>query len=117
MADGSASPWQVYLIATDRGALYAGITTNLERRFAEHKAVADGTPSSRGAKFFRVHKPLEIVFSRNFCCRASASRYEHYLKQLSKKQKQMLIEGSQSAELVDICHCATCAANNGGTKK
>lgn len=99
------SRWQVYLIATDRGALYAGITTDLERRFAEHKAVADGDRSSKGAKFFRAHTPVEIVFSRDFCCRASASRYEYYLKQLNKKQKQRLVAQSQPEGLAAVCEC------------
>lgn len=105
MAETSVSQWQAYLIVTDRGALYAGITTDLERRFAEHKAVADGERPSKGAKFFRAHTPVEIVFSRNFCCRASASRYEYYLKQLSRKQKQQLVEKCQPERLASVCDC------------
>lgn len=34
--------WFVYMIETKCGALYTGITTDVERRYAEHLAVKEG---------------------------------------------------------------------------
>jgi putative endonuclease len=38
--------WEVYIIQTKSGKLYTGITTNLDRRFADHQK------SQEGARFF-----------------------------------------------------------------
>ncbi|MCX7058185.1 MAG: GIY-YIG nuclease family protein, partial [Proteobacteria bacterium] len=40
--------WTVYIVESDRGALYTGITTSVARRLAEH-----GGQGGRGARFFR----------------------------------------------------------------
>lgn len=84
-------PWYVYMIITDKQALYTGISTDVERRFAEHMAVANGVASSKGAKFFRLHKPVRICYQQRFADRSSASRHEYQLKQLSKACKLKLV--------------------------
>lgn len=83
--------WFVYMISTDRQALYTGITTDVERRFKQHLDVYNGVTSSKGAKFFRAHKPLTVRYQKSFADRSDASKYEYYLKQLTKKQKLALI--------------------------
>ena len=42
------------------GALYTGVTTNVSRRFEEHR---DLTPQSRGSKFLKGRGPIELVLS------------------------------------------------------
>ncbi len=52
----STQPWFIYLIRTKMDHLYCGITTDLERRFYQHK---EGT----GAKALKGKGPLTLVWS------------------------------------------------------
>lgn len=79
--------WYVYMIATDKQAFYTGITTDVARRFQQHLDVASGVPNSKGAKFFRAHRPIAVVYQERFESRSAASKHEYALKQLSKKEK------------------------------
>ena len=72
--------WVLYLLECRGGSYYAGITTDLTRRFAEHQV---GT----GGHYTRAHRPIRIIASRNFPDRSSASRAEYAVKQLPKKEK------------------------------
>lgn len=96
MAKASASPWRsiaqwlfakhvwfLYLIECQHGTgtvYYAGITTNLERRYNEHQ---NGT----GARFTRANKPLRILGSVPCQDRSTASRAEAALKKLPRNKK------------------------------
>ncbi len=82
--------WYVYMIRSHKHHLYTGITTDIERRFQEHSDVFAGRPKAKGAKFFRQHQPLEIVYQTSCKTRAEASKQEYYLKQLSTAEKQAL---------------------------
>ncbi len=64
--------WFVYLIRTRRGYLYTGIATDIERRFREHRDDAGG----RGAKFFLMDEPLEVVYCERCPDRVVALRRE-----------------------------------------
>lgn len=77
--------WFLYIILTTNNKLYTGITTDLERRFNEHKN------SKKGAKFFRSHTPKKIIHSEIFSNRSEASKRESYIKSLTRKQKDELI--------------------------
>jgi putative endonuclease len=78
-------PWFVYIIQNDKGHLYTGITTDVERRFKEH------SDSKKGAKFFRARVPVEVVFQKKFKDRSSASKFEAQVKKLKRAQKIELI--------------------------
>ena len=84
----SQREWYVYIIQTDSGQLYTGITTDLERRFSEHRQ------SPKGAKFFSFSEAKAIVFKEYHPNRASASRREAAIKRLTRQQKLILIERS-----------------------
>ena len=78
---GSAEKqWVLYLLECVDGSYYAGITTDLERRFEQHRA---GT----GARYTRAHPPLRIIASGRYPDRASATRAELALKRLPKAAK------------------------------
>ena len=86
MADKNISTdWSVYIIACTDGSLYTGISTDVERRFEQHK-------NKKGAKYFYSHIPEKIVYIENNHTRSSASKREYRIKALSKIQKQLLIE-------------------------
>jgi putative endonuclease len=82
-----ATPWYVYIIQNEKGHLYTGITTNLERRFKEHSG------GKRGAKFFRSGAPVEILFTKKFPNRSLASKFEASVKKLNRKEKLRLLSG------------------------
>ena len=76
----SPEGWVLYLLECADGSWYAGITTDLARRFAEHAA---GT----GARYTRSHPPTRILASRGYADRSSASKAEAQLKRLTKQHK------------------------------
>ena len=84
------SEWYVYLVRTAAGALYTGITTDVERRFAEHQA---GSP--KGARSLRGKGPLTLEFSAPAENRAVASRLEWAIKQWPREAKEALIRGER----------------------
>jgi len=77
--------WQVYIILCKDNSLYTGITTDVQRRFAQHLT---GT----GAKYFRGHSPLRLVYLEDGHDRSSASRREAEIKKLRPEDKRRLIE-------------------------
>lgn len=74
------------MIQSEKGHLYTGITTDVERRFKEH---ADST--KKGAKYFRGKVPVEVVYRKTFKDRSSASKYEALVKKLPRAKKIQLI--------------------------
>ncbi len=81
--------WQVYIILCKDNSLYTGITTDVQRRFAQHLA---GT----GAKYFRGHSPLRLVYLEDGHDRSSASRREAEIKKLRPEDKRRLIESPKN---------------------
>ena len=79
------SDWFVYIIEAENGHLYTGITTDLERRFSEHKS------KQGGARFFHTSSAKKMVFHEQHSDRSSASKREAMIKKLSRKAKIELI--------------------------
>ena len=73
--------WLLYLLECEDGSYYAGITTDLDRRFNEHLAGV-------GARYTRSHPPARVLAFKAFPDRASASRAEYALKQLPRSRKR-----------------------------
>jgi len=80
--------WTVYMIRCDDGSLYTGVSTNVERRFREHRE------RPRGAKFFKGRTPLEVVYAEDGHSRSSACRREAAIKKLSRTEKLRLVGAS-----------------------
>lgn len=83
----SSGPFSLYILRCADGSLYTGITTDVDKRVAEHAA------GSRGAKYLRGRGPLELVLSEPVGDRATALRLEYRVKQLPRARKLELIEG------------------------
>ncbi|HHT35810.1 MAG: GIY-YIG nuclease family protein [Candidatus Wallacebacter cryptica] len=77
--------YSVYILECENDKLYTGITTDVERRFREHL-------SGRGAKFTRMHRPIQIVYCQEFEDRSSALKAEAEIKKLNKAAKLKLIQ-------------------------
>lgn len=77
--------WLVYIIHCSDNSLYTGITTDIAKRFAQHK-------NKKGAKFFYGREPEKIVFVEEGHNRSSASKREFELKQYTRLKKLSLIK-------------------------
>jgi len=78
--------WTVYIVESERGTLYTGITTSVARRLAEH-----GGGGGRGARYFRFNAPQRLVYSEPAPDRACALRREAAIKRLDRRAKLALI--------------------------
>jgi len=72
--------WVLYLLECKNGAFYAGITNNLEQRYAAHV-------SGKGARYTRANPPLKILASKFYADRSTASIAEAQLKRLPRHKK------------------------------
>ena len=78
--------YYLYLLQCADATLYAGITTDLARRVAEHNG------SQLGAKYTRARRPVVLVYSKKFRNRSLASIAESKLKKLSRVEKLALVD-------------------------
>jgi putative hydrolases of HD superfamily len=81
--------WFLYLVRCRDGSLYTGITTDLERRLAEHR-----DPAGKGAKYFRGRLPITLEFSGPVGTRSRATRLENRVQRLSRLDKERLLAGT-----------------------
>ncbi len=77
--------WDLYIIECADKTYYTGITTNIDRRIAQHNA---GT----GAKYTKGRTPVSLVYTESFKDRSQASKRELEIKSFSKAQKKILID-------------------------
>lgn len=80
----SKSSWWVYLLRCRDGTLYAGITTDPERRLKQHNA---GTAS----KYTRARRPVAMVYRERAKSHGAALRRELAIKKLPRAAKDALI--------------------------
>lgn len=81
--------WFVYMLRTQKGTLYTGITTDLARRQQEHES------GNRGARSLRSKGPLQLVWHTEVADRSIASRHEAAIKRLSKPEKERIVRGEK----------------------
>ncbi len=68
-------------------SLYTGVTIDVERRLEEHQS-----QGPKAARYVRGRGPLRLVYHRLLGDRSAAMREEWRIKQLSKREKEALIE-------------------------
>jgi putative endonuclease len=78
--------WSVYMVRCRDGVIYTGITTDLERRLAQHVGRRAG-----GAKFLRGRGPLCVLLQRPVGSRGLALAVEARLKRLGRPDKLALV--------------------------
>ena len=83
--------YYTYILRTEGGSLYTGITCNMFRRMAEHK-----TQGKRCAKYTKSRKILSLEALWSSENRQTASRLEYALKTLTKKEKEALLKNPHS---------------------
>lgn len=80
-------PYFIYILLCDGDKLYTGITTDVDRRFEEHK---DTSENRKGAKFTKLNKPVKVLNFFKVKNRSIATSLEHKIKKLSKLDKVKL---------------------------
>ena len=76
--------WTVYVARCHDGTLYTGVTTDPERRLAEHN-------SGCGASYTRSRVPVVLVYRESAPDRSGALRRERAIKRLTRAQKEKLV--------------------------
>lgn len=79
----SAVPF-VYILRCGDGSLYTGVTKDLERRIAQHRA-------GRASRYTRSRLPVSVVWSREVETWGDALREEIRIKALSRAAKEELL--------------------------
>jgi putative endonuclease len=76
----------VYILECADKSLYTGITTDVERRLAEHK-------EGKGGHYTRARGARRMVYVEKSKNRSSASKREAEIKRFSLEQKTQLVQG------------------------
>lgn len=79
-------PYFTYILRCADGTLYTGITTDLERRVWEHDS-----DDRKWAKYTRIRRPVELVYSEKHASRSEACKREYEIKQMTRERKILLI--------------------------
>ena len=82
--------WTVYLARCRDGTLYTGVTTDPDRRLAEHNAGCGGA-------YTRSRGPVVLVYWEEASDRSEALRREHAIKRLSRDEKEKLASNAVSS--------------------
>ena len=77
--------WFLYILQCADGTYYTGVTTNIKRRLNEHNT------SKRGAKYTKTRRPVKVVYLSEYEGRSSAQKAEYKFKQLTREQKERVI--------------------------
>ena len=81
-------PYYVYILECENKALYTGITTDLSRRLARHKA-------GEGGRYTSYNRPVRIRYYEEHPDRSSASKREAQIKRCSRTKKLALIKADK----------------------
>ena len=86
----------VYILRCADDTLYTGWTTDVERRVAVHN-------SGKGAKYTRARLPVELVYTEEFDDKVEAQKREYAIKQLTRAEKETLIDNNFDEDIHDPC--------------
>ena len=89
------APWCLYVLKCADDSLYTGITTDPDRRLHEHNH------SSRGARYTRARRPVQLLKTWPAQNRSQASRLEYAFKSLPRPEKLKLLQAQSLEELLD----------------
>ena len=80
--------WFVYILRCVDGSFYTGITTDPDRRLAEHNG------SDRlGARYTRARRPVRLAYLEEIPSRSEAARREAAIRKLGRVGKVNLCQG------------------------
>ena len=73
-----------YILECSDGTYYTGWTNDLEKRVKMHNA-------GKGAKYTKPRRPVVLAYYEAFQTKEEAMRREREIKQLSRKEKEQLV--------------------------
>ena len=76
--------WVVYMLRCGDQTLYTGITDDVPKRLAAHRA-------GKGAKYTRGRGPLEVVYQEELPDKSAALKREYAIKRLRREEKEQLL--------------------------
>ena len=85
----------LYVLNCGDGSLYTGYTTDVAARVAAHQA---GT----GAKYTKSHAPVSLAAQARFFSKERAMSAEARFKQLSRKEKDVLLQQAEHEPFEDV---------------
>lgn len=89
---GAEGGWRAYLVRCGDGSLYAGVSTDVARRVAEHAG-------GRGARYTRSRPPVALAWRSRPLDKRAAHRLEWRLKRLQRSEKLAIAAGRGRALL------------------
>lgn len=89
--------WRVYILQCADGTYYAGSTTDLKRRLAEHQA-------GRGCRYTRPRRPVRVVWSQGCRDRRAAQSREARIKAMSRADKTACIRARRRLRIPYTSH-------------
>jgi len=84
--DVGMKQWHVYMVRCDDRNLYTGISTDVQRRIAEHC-----TGNGKAAKYTRPFSSIDLVYSIPVGDRGMAAKIECRIKKLPKRDKELIV--------------------------
>ena len=78
----------VYILRCADGTFYTGWTNNLSRRVLAHN-------NGKGCRYTKPRLPVELVYYEEYGDKRQAQRREYAIKQLSREEKERLIENRE----------------------
>jgi len=88
---GDLGEFFTYILACADGTLYAGWTTEPQRRLEQHNL-------GKGAKYTRTRLPVTLKATWQFETKTEAMRFEWQLKRMTRAQKLKLIAQANLAD-------------------
>jgi putative endonuclease len=85
----------VYLLKCKDGSLYTGITTDVKRRFEQHK-------KGLGGHYTNAKRAVKIVYSEKHLDRSSASKREAEIKKWRRDKKIALISAHMKYNVLTL---------------
>jgi len=79
-----------YILECSDKTLYTGWTNNMEKRLKAHN-------EGQGAKYTRGRTPVKLVYIEVHDTKQEAMRREAFIKKLSRKEKEALIQQNKGA--------------------
>lgn len=83
-----AKDYFVYILECNDGSYYTGMTTDVDRRVAEHN-------EGRGARYTRSRRPVSLRYLEPAAGRAEAARRELAIKRMPRSRKEALLDGGK----------------------
>ena len=75
--------WYMYILECQDGALYTGITDDIQRRFEEHS-------TKKGGHYTSCNLPVRIIYSEIFLNKFEAAKREKQIKGWTRVKKLAL---------------------------